>query len=81
MGAVPAPAWQRRPHDEGVLPLHRLKRLDRRMMRDPLTQRASTVLRHLALGDAQGAWFAVTLCFCDAIEHTARRLGRLPPAW
>ena len=80
--AAPTPAWQRRPRDEGLhARLRRLERLDRRSMRDPLTHRPSSVLRHRSLGDAHGAFFAVTLCFCEGIERTARRLDRLPPSW
>ena len=33
------------------------------------------------LGDKHGAFFAATLCLCDALEYTARRLDRLPPSW
>ena len=79
--SAPAPAWQRRPREELLHSRLRMLKLDRRTVRDPLTQRLSTVLRHTALGDARGAFFAVTLCFCDAVEHTAHRLDRLPPAW
>jgi hypothetical protein len=79
--AVPAPAWQRRPREARALHPYPVKRFDRRVMRDPLTLRQTTVLRHTALGDKHGAFFAVTLCLFDALEHTARRLDRLPPAW
>jgi hypothetical protein len=79
--AVPAPAWQRRPSEE-ARPLYPVERFDRRELCDPLTQRQTTVLRHTALGDKRGAFFAGTLCLFDALEYTARRLGiLLPPSW